>query len=83
MSDSNEQFKEWATQNEPFYQWNDNLSKAWYAAWQHQQSKIDALESQLSIAVDALEQIKESVSEHWSAVYADEALTKINALKDE
>ena len=46
------------------------------------ESRIDDFKKQLAIAVDALEEIKESVSEHWSQVYADETLTRIKQLQE-
>lgn len=38
---------------------------------------IESLQAKLDIAVDALGQVKESVSEDWSQTYATEALNKI------
>ena len=49
------------------------------AAWQHQQKRIDELEAQLAIAVEALEKAKEmSWFQHPVIPMIDEALNKIS-----
>jgi hypothetical protein len=61
---------------------NDIAFRELAYAIKDQQAKIDALESQLSIAVDALEEIsRDSFVDSWQAKLAELTLTKINALK--
>jgi len=82
MSDSREAFEKWfydhkktINANEPFI-----IEKTSYEAWQHQQKRIDELEAQLAIAVEALESIKQYTISETSVKRATEAIAKIRKI---